>query len=302
MAAAKGVQDHPQMKLGLRPPTPGKPVLRLSKYLTGILPEHPTSVDYIAGIEFGMYSNDQFGVCGPTYVANSRRETTARLLGKMQAPALDDVYDLYRRSGNPHFDPRTGDDDNGVNMQVMLQAVVSGGIGSVKALGFAKIDVSNLEEIKAAIAIFGFVGFGVDLQVAQQAQTQRGMWDYQPSGEWGGHAILGGRYAQNGVSVITWAQVVLMTARFIQRQAQEAWILIWPEHLSDNGFMQGVNLAKFAADYEAMTGKQFPAVVPPSPPPIPTPPSPTPVPGMTIPKTLTARDDTGKTIATYVRQ
>jgi hypothetical protein len=35
-------------------------------------------------------------------------------------------------------------------------------------------------------AIFGGVLHGVDLETAQQDQTDSGLWDYQRSGEWGG--------------------------------------------------------------------------------------------------------------------
>jgi hypothetical protein len=270
---AVGVHDHPTLKLGLRPATPAKQRLRLRDYL---LPAHPVSVNYLSGVQFGMYANDRFGVCGPTSVANSRRLITAKLKGQMQAPSQDDVFDLYRRSGNPNFNPATGQDDNGVNMQEMLQAVSSGGISGIKSLAFAAVDPANIEELKSAVALFGFVLFGVTLEAVQQQQTSQGVWDYRPSGLWGGHAILGGAYQNQpeGIEVITWAQVVRMTDAFMLHQETEAWVVIWPEHLTDAGFLQGVNLAALAADFEQMTGKKFPAVVPPTPPtPGPTPPS-----------------------------
>lgn len=271
---AVGIHDHPTLKLGLRPATPAKQRLRLRDYL---LPAHPVSVNYLSGVQFGLYGNDRYGVCGPTSVANSRRLITAKLKGQMQAPTQDDVFDLYRRSGNPNFDPATGADDNGVNMQEMLQAVVSGGIGGVKALAFAAVDPSNIEELKAAIAIFGFNLFGVTLSLAQQ--TQQAVWDYIRAAIWGGHAILGGAYQNQpeGIDIVSWAKIFRMTDAFMLHQETEAWVVIWPEHLTDSGFLQGVNLAALAADYEAMTGKKFPAVVPPTPPgptPGPTPPKP----------------------------
>jgi hypothetical protein len=262
------------LKLGLQPPDSSMPALMLGDFLTGAVPAHPANADYLSNIQFGMYANDQFGVCGPTSVCNSRREITARLKGQMVAPSQEDCFDLYRRSGNPNFDPSTGTDDNGVNMQVMLQAVLSGGIAGVKCLGFAKVDTSNLNELQAAVAIFGFLLYGVNLQTAQQSQTNSGVWDYRPSGQWGGHAILGGAYVPNDLEVITWAQRVKMTARFIQKQMSEAWAVIWPEHLTDKGFLAGVDLNAFANAWQAITGKKFPVVVPP---PAPTP-TPTPTP------------------------
>ncbi len=291
---AVGIHEHPSLKLGLKPADHRRKALSLGDFLTGVVPAHPASVDYFAGITFGMYGNDKYGVCGPTSVANSRREITSRLSGTMKAPSQDDVFDLYKRSGNPNFNPTTGADDNGVNMQDMLQAVLAGGIGGVKCLGFAKVDVSNVDELKAAVAIFGFLLYGVDLEVAQQSQPS--VWDYKNSGAWGGHAILGGAFESNpeGLDVITWAQRVRMTDAFVSHQLGEAWAVIWPEHLSDKGFLAGVDLHAFAAAYEGMTGNKFPVVIPPTPPPAPTPP-PTPTPPLPAQGLITI-DPVGKKV------
>lgn len=264
------------MKTGLRPASDA-PRLLLADYLTGQLPPHPAATDYLGVLPFGMYANDKFGDCGPVSVANSRRLTTARLASAMVEPTQDDVFDLYRRSGNPDFDPSTGAGDNGVDMKVCLSAAVNGGIGGVKALGFAAVDVHDHEQVRAAIALFGGLLFGVNLQVAQQGQTNQGTWDYVPSGDWGGHAILAGAYDPNEVTLITWARKVMATNAFTDHQLLEAYVVIWPEHLTDQGFLAGVNLAAFAEDYQTITGRSFPVPVP-APAPVPVP-VPAPVPG-----------------------
>lgn len=252
-------------RLGRRPPK-NSPHLKLASFLTGVVPEHPAAVDHLAGATYGLYGNDQFGDCGPTSVANQRRLVTAHLSGAEQDPSQNDVFDLYRRSGNPGFDPATDADDNGVDMQTMLEAVQSGGIGGVRCLAFAKVDTSNLDEARAAISIFGSVLLGVNLETAQQNQTGNGLWDYQPSGEWGGHAVLAGRYtsASRGgdVAVVTWAEIVATTDAFWTRQVDEAWVVVWPEHLGTVEFQQGVNLAQLGADFTALTGRPFPGAGP----------------------------------------
>jgi hypothetical protein len=134
-----------------------------------------------------------------------------------------------------------------------------------------------VDEVRAAIDIFGSLLLGVNLEVAQQAQTDRGYWDYTPSAEWGGHAILGGRYtsAKTGadLAVITWAEVVGLTDLFEQHQVEEAWIVIWPEHLGSAEFQAGVDLAALAGDYFVLTGRTFPGPVTPTPTPVPVPPA-----------------------------
>ena len=262
---------------GRRSPKRG-PAVRASRILTGAVPAHPPAADHFARVsDWGLYGNDQFGVCGPTSLANQRKLVTGYLTGVESSPTQDDVFDLYRRSGNPGFDPATGEDDNGVDMQTMLEAAVDGGLGGVKPLAFAAVDHTSIEEIRAAVAVFGSVLYGVDLETAQQAQTDAGgPWDYKRSGEWGGHAVLGGRYSDSPddradrTGVVTWAELIDMTDMFVSHQLEEVWVVIWPEHLTDATFLEGVDLQALAADYEALTGREWPAPIP-APPPSPDP-------------------------------
>ncbi len=271
---------HPGRRLGRRPPKRA-PALRLGPLLTGRTPTHPTTADnlgHVAAWELG--GNDQFGTCGPTSVANVRRQVVTYLAFGAPFPSLNDVFDLYRRSGNPRFDPALApddprQDDNGVDMQTMLEALLAGGIGGHKPLAFAQVDHSNIDELRAAIDIFGGLLYGVTLEMAQRTQTDTGLWDYRASPEWGGHAILAGRYTSSprgeDIAVVTWAAVVGTTDAFEQRQLDEAWVVIWPEHLTSAAFQQGVDLAALAAAFADLTGRPFPTVDPPAPAPSPSP-------------------------------
>lgn len=270
--------SHETMKLGRRPPK-NAPALRLSTVLTGVTPLHPVAVNHFANVrDWGLYGNDRYGDCGPTSVANLRKLTTLYLTGTEQSPSQDDVLDLYRRSGNPAFNPNDpeGPGDQGVDMQTMLEAVHSGGIAGVKCDGFAKVDHTNLDELRAAVAIFGGLLLGVNLETAQQRQTSRGVWDWANSAEWGGHAVLTGSYtsAQTGsdLAVVTWAEVVGLTQAFERHQIEEAWVVIWPELRGTKAFLAGVDQAVLADDYLALTGRPFPTAGPtPAPVPAPTP-------------------------------
>lgn len=272
MAHAQVHEEHmkvPGRRLGRRPFDPEMPQLNLGKYLTGRVPAHPTAVDHFGRVtDWGMYGNDHFGVCGPTGVANDRKLVTRYLTDEEVSPSQQDVFDLYRLSGNPDFDPETGEDDNGVNLQVMLGAVQKYGIGDgrggkVRCLGFAAVDTHSPEEVRAAIAIFGSVLFGVNLELAQQGQTDT--WSYSQSPPWGGHCVMGGLYVAPvakddypDVSIITWASVVQMSMQFERHQVDEAWVVIWPEHLNDKFFMDGVKLDALKSDFKALTGRTFP--------------------------------------------
>jgi hypothetical protein len=258
--------------LGRRPHDDAKPALRLASILTGAVPAHPVAVDHLRSVPFGLYSNDRFGVCGPTSCANLVRLVSAATPDGIVEPSQDDVFTLYRASGNPNFDPQTGADDNGVVMQDMLNAWLKGpALAGVRPVAFAKVDVHNDDELAAAVSIFGGILWGVTLEDAQQAQTDAGTWDFKPSGEWGGHAVLCGAYEAGGIDdVITWAERVRTTAAFRSRQLDEAWVVILPAHLKYPAFQAGVDLQALADAYNGLTGKALP---------LPAAPAPTPTPG-----------------------
>lgn len=284
---------HPRYKLGRRAPK-NAPALHLGAFLTGTIPAHPASADHFGSLPFGLYGNDQFGDCGPVSVANLVRLVTGGLLGLEVQPSLEDVFDLYRRSGNPGFDPATGAGDDGVDMQTMLEALLAGGIGDglgglLKPVCFAKVDVSNDEELAAAVSIFGGCLWGVTLQVAQQSQTDAHppVWNYSQSGMWGGHAVLNGAYeARSYEDVISWAIRVETTLAFRDKQLDEAWVVVWPWNIDHPAFQAGVDLVALCNAYHDLTGKVLPLPLPtpPSPAPAPTPPpapAPAPAPGKT---------------------
>jgi hypothetical protein len=283
---------HPTRRLGWKPKAANRDVLKLGDYLTGVTPSHPGSVDFFQKITNSggwlLGENDRFGTCGPTSLGNLILLISSWLTNAPMKVTDDDIISLYKRSGNPEFDPSTGAGDNGVDMTVMLSAAIKGGIGGNYPLAFASINVSDPTEVWAAGALFGGVLWGADLDVAQQHQTDTGMWDYVPgSGQWGGHAIMAaGRYTDapgtntDRTGLVTWQMPIDSTDTFITHQVQEGYVVIFPWHLGSRQFQAGVNVPALAAAYTALTGKPFPQAPTPTPPPppIPTPPGPTPAP------------------------
>lgn len=242
--------------LGRRAPK-NAPALRASRFLTGVVPAHPVAADNLSKATYGLYDNDTYGVCGPTSVANQRRQVTAYLTGKQVDPTQNDVFDLYRRSGNPDFNPAdpNGPGDGGVDMQTMLEEVQRGGIGGEKCLAFAKLDHTNIEEVRAWTAIFGGTLVGVNLLAAQQ--SQRGTWTYERSAEWGGHAVFSGGYDPNP-EFISWAEKYESTPSFWTHQVEEVWGVIWREHLGTKAFQEGVDEKALSDAFTELTGRPFP--------------------------------------------
>ena len=126
-------------------------------------------------------------------------------------------------------------------------------------------------------------GMGIAVLQANENEFDAGQpWDYvSGSPDVGGHSVIVGGYGppQGGPlggdeRFITWAAETSFTDEFWQREVDECWAVIWPEHLGSAEFMAGMDLATFSADYAAITGRPFPVPVPLPPPPVPVPPVP----------------------------
>jgi hypothetical protein len=260
------------MKFGRRPPK-GAPALRLSAILSGIIPEHPVSEDYLAQLsDWQMLGNDQYGDCVAVTWANQRRLVTALLGGHEHYPTLSDVETLYRTQ-NPAFPA----EDNGMDIQTCLEYLVkSGGPDGVKAVAFARVDYGNPAECAAAMAIFGHLWVGINVQEANMDDFDQGLpWDWHTGSPIdGGHSVEAGGYdpANPGddEQFITWGTETAFTDLFWSHGVEEAWVVVWPENLGTKQFQQGIDQAKLASAYEAITGRVLP-VPPPSPAPSPTP-------------------------------
>lgn len=302
-------------KLGRKQPDPqhAERSLKIGDYLTyrtrNLTP--PPVVDHFSRVtDWGLYGNDAFSDCGPVAAANLRKMVSLYVTGTEDSPQLADVLQLYALQ-NPAFNPNDpgGPGDQGVDLQTMCEDLVKTGLERVKALGFAAVDVSNMDEIRECITLFGGLILGVNLEQAQQTQTDAGVWTYDPTPEWGRHAVLAGAYqtGPDALKVITWAQDVAMTDAFDQQQLEEAWVIIWPENLKIGAFVAGLDLPALAADYKQLTGKDFPVTAP-TPAPVPEP-APAPAPSVLPPQLesmiqslITDAEERGKKLALEAMQ
>jgi hypothetical protein len=124
------------------------------------------------------------------------------------------------------------------------------------------------------------------LDVNQSEFSQDQPWDYVASSAVdGGHSIVTGGYGAPGSGAlggderfITWAAETSFTDAFWDHQVEEAWVVIWPEHLGSRNFLAGVNLQQLADDFQAITGKPWPAAETPVPAPVIAPPAVNPAP------------------------
>jgi hypothetical protein len=265
------------------------PKLWMRDYLTGVLPAVPTSVDDTTGVVFGLDSNDQWGDCVVAGWDNLRRCVTTLLPPNQEVQASPADVLAWYQTQNSNFDPNGTSStngpgssaDGGMDMQTFLEYLV----GQQLIVGFAAFDPTNDAELQAATYLFEVAYLGIDLQVAQQGQTNTGIWDYVPgSGDWGGHCVAGVTYGQGYVGVITWDKLVQTTAAFRANCFKEGYVVLLTPQLDDPSFRAGFNMQTYSQAWQEITGRPFPVTIPPAPVPVPSPPTPSPTPPQPTPQ------------------
>lgn len=269
-------------KYGRRPPKHA-PALRLADVLSGTAPAHPAAEDYLARLTgWQMLGNDAAGDCNAVTWANMRRLITATLATE-NYPTQAQVWQFYETQ-NPGFNPDGSsttngpgsEHDQGMEVQTGLEYLhAHGGPDGVKPIAFAKVDHTSQAEVQAALAIFGCLWLGIIVLDANQQQFSEGdAWtDVAGSPVDGGHAILAGGY-NPGVKFITWGQEADFADSFWNGSSpdgplvEEAWAVIWPEHLGTAAFEAGIDEVALAQAYRQLTGQNLP-LPPPAPSPTP---------------------------------
>jgi hypothetical protein len=260
------------LRYGRRSPK-NAPALQFAA-LREVLPAFPDTYDSVFGWDgWDILGNDQFGDCVAVSWATERRILT----GKDEYPPLDQVLAFYKTQ-NPNFPA----EDNGMDIQTALERLVKvGGPDGVKAIAFAKVDHTNLDEVKAALATFRCIWLGVNVTDTNQQQFPSQPWTRTGNVE-GGHSIISTGYDQSVIKMETWAAEGSLADDYVTEGngsgagVEEAWVVIWPEHLTglDDSAKQAL-----ATAYKEITGKDISFQPTPSPAPAPEPvPSPEPSP------------------------
>jgi hypothetical protein len=259
-------------RYGRLPNDPTKPRLRLTLNPAAVLPNHPGEVDYASDIKLSlqMLDNDRYGNCVSVTWANDRYLITNDLTDVPNYPSLEEVLALYKTQ-NPNFPA----DDNGMVIQDVLSYLrKTGGPDGIHAVAFGQVSFADVEQLKAAIAIFGAVWLGISVTDLNERQfSDNKGWTYQRDAKnLGGHGVPAVGYDGTTIKFLTWAEETSFDLGFLKTQVDEAWVVIWPELLGSRALLEGVDLLQLAADYQVLTGDPLPIPTPgPVPPPTPDP-------------------------------
>ena len=252
------------MKLGRKAVKTDSRTLQLGDYLSPALPPPPPVVDWTKGkTEWGMMLNgpndgrfapkEGLGDCTIAGAAHAVQVWSLANVGLELTVADKDILKAYEQwdGYNPH-DPST--DQGGIELDVLNRWKKSSLAGHA-LLAFADVKVSNIQEAKQAISLFGglYIGMQVPNFVMQDPQPSK-VWDVvaDDGGIDGGHCVFVTGYDAGTFSFISWGQVYKMTTRYWLKYVDEGHTLLSSVWNGVHGAPSGFNLQQLTADLKAI--------------------------------------------------
>ncbi len=247
-----------KLRLGRKPFSFYERAVYLADYVNRALAPNPISLTRtnLVTKPWGMEGNDQAGDCVIASRAHQMLFWTSAALGGAKgyepsaALALQQYYKL------------TGGPDSGLVISTTLAAWARGAIGPDKILAYAKVNPTDLAEIRSAINLFGSVTLGVTLPTFITAALDNGEvlpWQVPTGGGMtldpdGGHCVPIFDYDETSFTCVTWGQTMKMSLAFYQQVIGETWAVLSKDWLNAQGnSIAGLDLAQLQADWKAIT-------------------------------------------------
>jgi hypothetical protein len=260
-------------KPGVKPNDPSKARLYFRMFAkAGVTP--PSTVDYSAFLPNDMLGNDKYGDC--VYAADGHIAVQQTFFGQGTAYVVSEQQALAAYSQQTGFNPADPNSDQGDTLQNGLGYMQKYGFGGHKIAAFAQLDMSNMNDIKNAVAEFGAVDLALDFPASAMDQFNANRpWDVvsNDGGIQGGHCVLLVGYSDAYLYVATWGRIQKVTYAFFKKYFVEAWALISHDWVNSQTGKdpEGIDLHAFGAQFAALTNQPnpFPGDNPPPPPPPP---------------------------------
>ena len=247
-----GEPTRPMRRFGKHPPKHDFRTLRFKNYVTAELPAPPTSFNSLTRVYdklkqtdptvlFPMDGNDKLGDC--TIAALAHAITTYRgfITGPADIMSQQDVVKLYMKL--------TGGVDSGLAELDVLNYWRKTEVAGDKILAYVKIDPKSHTHIQQALALFGgvYLGFQVQENCIQEFDAKQPWTPGKLTND--GHAVFAVGYDQNTVQVLTWGNTQQGTWAWWDECVDEAYAIVPPE-AKDPGFSPGFNVKQLLADLQ----------------------------------------------------
>jgi hypothetical protein len=236
-------------RLGRKAKVTDSRTLALKDYLT--LPAIPESRDWTNGVtSWEMLGNDTLGDCTCAAVGHAVQVWTLNASTEFPVTTAE-VINIYEKwCGYSPNNPAS--DQGGIPLNVLKDWKTQGFVGH-DITAFVSVDPSNLQEVRAAIDLFGGVYIGLELPIVSQTQTNT--WYLVPGGgpntepgSWGGHCVFVPAYEPTQFKCITWGKNMNITNGFWNKYVDEAYAVLGVDWLVNGTAPNGLDLAALQAD------------------------------------------------------
>lgn len=243
------------MKFGKHAPKRSLKTLSLSNYMKTSTVPFPQKWAWERPIDYKMLGNDRLGDCVCAGAAHIEMGWQAVAnAGTPFVPTDDQVIADY--SAVAGYVPGDESTDRGTNMLDALHyGLRKGFVGRPLWQTFATLDVQNVDQVKAAIYLFGgvYIGFSVPQSLAHD--TSLPVWRViqgdVPSGE--GHCVVPVGYGRSGLALVSWGAIYHMTWDFWLQNVDEAYCVVSKDWLKASGVSPtGLDLDGLLQDAQAI--------------------------------------------------
>jgi hypothetical protein len=239
-------------------PEHNRGALWLGRYLApDAYDRSPPFQDWTGDVPYAWWENNHLADCTIAALAKII-EQRCRLIGEKCRLTVDDVRTAYSKATG--WDPRDPSSDRGGQMRDALKVAMTNGIGPYKIDAYARVNVRDPIELRAALYAFGSVYVGADLP--RRITEQRDGWFIPSSTDardrarsYGGHAfpIFGAEYGI--LHAVPWISRVLFDNRWSNAYVDEGYVLLdrlWvtQQRVAPNGF----DFERLSRDLKAIGG------------------------------------------------
>lgn len=252
-------------KLGKTAARPDSVTLKFSDYLTTALPAIPKKVtghSSLVTADWGMLGNDSYGDC---VWAGAGHETMLWNAEQKKIVSFTDKSVLSDYSKVTGFNPNDPNSDQGTDMQKAASYRLKTGVLDSagkrhKVDAYVALDAGDIDQLRAAIYLFGAVGVGVNFPSPWMDLFNEGkVWGYKAAYKKqidGGHYIpaVASASPTGNITVLTWGQTQLMSATAYKNFNDESIAYVSVEALNASGkSLEGFNITQLLADVKAVS-------------------------------------------------
>ncbi|VVC06075.1 Uncharacterised protein [uncultured archaeon] len=222
--------------------------VKLSKYLTSVLPTPPVSVDWTKNqTSWGMDLNDTLGDCT---IAGCLHAIQVWSLNANTEATLPDSTALEYYEKWDGYNPNDPSSDQGGILLNVAKNWKNEGLAGHKIELFASVNHTNQTEVQTAIDLFGglYIGFNVPSYIMDDNSK---IWDVSNTDNSieGGHCVYICGFDQTYLTVISWGSIYRMTYNFWKEYVDESYCILSDDWFNKSGVdPAGLNLTQLKTD------------------------------------------------------